>query len=96
VTPELRDLAPTIEGVARLIAEEEDDIEWLAGGLRASIWPQQRHSPTSRKFGSYLGIFADLARVASAVAQSTEGNAAQRSENRRQHAAGLGSMQLPR
>jgi hypothetical protein len=37
VTPELRDLAPTIEGVARLIAEEEDDIEWLAGGLRASI-----------------------------------------------------------
>jgi hypothetical protein len=37
MTSESRDEAPTFEKVARLIAEEEGDVEWLADGLRGWI-----------------------------------------------------------
>jgi hypothetical protein len=57
------DEAPTFERVAQLIAQDEVDVEWLADGLRAWIWPQERWPETARKFGSGLGMFADMARV---------------------------------
>ena len=63
MTSESRDEAPTFEKVARLIAEEERDVEWLADGLRGWIWPQERYPPAARKYGHGLGLFADIARV---------------------------------
>lgn len=63
MTLESRDEAPTFENVARLIVEEERDVVWLAGGLRAWIWPQERHPPAARKYGHGLGLFADIERV---------------------------------
>ena len=63
MTLESRDEAPTFEKVARLIAEEEGDVEWLADGLRGWIWPQERYPPVARKYGHGLGMFADIARV---------------------------------
>jgi len=63
VTSELPYEAPTFEDVARLIAGKEGDVEWLADGLRAWVWPQERHPPRARKYGSGLGMFADMARV---------------------------------
>ncbi len=63
MTSELHDEAPTFQDAARLIAEEEDDVEWLADGLRSWIWPQERWPEGARKFGSDLGMFADMARV---------------------------------
>ena len=58
-----RDEVPTFEKVARLIAEEEGDVEWLADALRGWIWPQERYPPAARKYGHGLGLFADIARV---------------------------------
>lgn len=55
MTSESRDEAPTFEKVARLIAEEEFDVEWLAGGLRGWIWPQERYPASARKYGHGLG-----------------------------------------
>jgi hypothetical protein len=63
VTSEARDEGPTFEAVAQLIAQDEGDIDWLADGLRAWVWPQERHPPSTRKYGSGLGMFADLARI---------------------------------
>jgi hypothetical protein len=60
---ESRDEAPTFEKVARLIAEEEGDVEWLADGLRGWIWPQERYPPAARKYGHGLGLFADIVRT---------------------------------
>jgi hypothetical protein len=61
--PERRNEVPTFEDVARLIAEEEGDVEWLGDGLRAWIWPQERYPQAARKYGHGLGMFADMARV---------------------------------
>lgn len=72
MTSELPDEAPTFEHVAWLIAKEECDIEWLAYGLRAWVWPQERQPPNARKYGSGLGMFADLARVRWSRAQLLE------------------------
>jgi hypothetical protein len=55
--------AATFADVARVIAEEEDDDEWLAAGLRSWIWPQERWPESARNFGAGLGMFADLDRV---------------------------------
>src|SRR5271168_3916941 len=55
--------AATFADVARVIAEEEDDVEWLAAGLRSWIWPQERWPESARNFGAGLGMFADLDRV---------------------------------
>jgi hypothetical protein len=63
MTSESREEVPTFEKVARLIAEEESDIEWLADGLRGWIWPQERYPSAARKYGHGLGMFADIARV---------------------------------
>jgi hypothetical protein len=60
---ESRDEAPTFEKVARLIAEEEGDVDWLAGGLRGWIWPQERYPASARKYGHGLGLFADIVRT---------------------------------
>jgi hypothetical protein len=57
---ESRDEAPTFEKVARLIAEEEGDVDWLADGLRGWIWPQERYPASARKYGHGLGLFADI------------------------------------
>jgi hypothetical protein len=53
--------APTFEGVARLIAEREEDVVWLSDGLRAWIWPEERWLPRARKFDAGLGTFAAMA-----------------------------------
>jgi hypothetical protein len=63
MTLESRDEAPTFEKVARLIAAEESDVEWLADGLRGWVWPQERYPPAARKYGHGLGLFADIARI---------------------------------
>jgi hypothetical protein len=63
MTSELRNEAPTFKDVARLIAEEEGDVEWLADGLRSWIWPQERWPQAARKRGHGLGMFADMVRV---------------------------------
>jgi hypothetical protein len=60
---ESRDEAPTFEKVARLIAEEEGDVDWLADGLRGWIWPQERYPASARKYGHGLGMFADIVRT---------------------------------
>jgi hypothetical protein len=52
---------PTFERVARLIAEKKEDVDWLADGLRAWIWPEERWPSGARKFGSGLGTFAAMA-----------------------------------
>jgi hypothetical protein len=63
MTLESRGEVPTFEEVARLIVEEESDVEWLADGLRGWIWPQERYPPAARKYGHGLGLFADMARI---------------------------------
>jgi hypothetical protein len=63
MTLESLDVVPTFEKVARLIAAEENDVEWLADGLRGWIWPQEKYPTSARKYGHGLGMFADIARV---------------------------------
>ncbi len=63
MSSELNGETPTFENVARLIAKEEDDIEWLADALRLWIWPQERWPQSEQKYGSGLGMFADMARI---------------------------------
>ena len=54
---------PTFESVARLIAENEGDVAWLADGIRLWVWPQERWPQSARKYGSGLGMFADMGRI---------------------------------
>ena len=64
MTSKMQDDAPTFEEIARLIAKEEDDVEWLADGLRYWVWPQERWPAGAEKLGgSRLGMFADMARI---------------------------------
>jgi hypothetical protein len=63
MTLESHDEASTFEKVARLIAEEEGDVQWLVNGLRGWIWPQERYPASARKHGHGRGMFADIART---------------------------------
>jgi hypothetical protein len=63
VPTEVHSEAPTFEGVARLVAEKERDVEWLADGIRGWIWPQEKWPRGTREFGSGLAMFADMGRV---------------------------------
>ena len=72
MTLELHKGAPSFQDVARLIAQEEGDIDWLADGLRSWIWPQERWPSRARRFGSGLGMFADMRRVRWSRAQLTK------------------------
>jgi hypothetical protein len=63
MSSELNGETPTFERVARLIAENEGDVAWLADGIRLWVWPQERYPPAARKYGHGLGLFADMGRI---------------------------------
>jgi hypothetical protein len=61
-TPEdMLDEAPTFENVARIIAESDADVPWLADALRAWVWGDERHFS---KEASRQGAFATGLNVA--------------------------------
>ena len=95
---EVHSEAPTFEGVARLVAEKEDDVEWLADGVRSWIWPQERWPQGVREFGSDLGMFADLARVRwsrTRLLKALKETLPERRERLNRDAGGLAADALP-